>query len=74
VIRRESAAIRVHDSSGHIVEDATAGAIGIVAAGEDSTAEAVVIAGEDDLNGVVEAAVDPIADTTADTRHSGGHN
>jgi len=73
VIRRESAAIRVHDSSGHIVEDATAEAIGIVAAGEDSTAEAAVIAGEDDLNGA-EAAVDSIADTTAGTRHSGGHN
>jgi len=73
VIPRESAATRAPVSSGHNAADASG--VVIAAGGDGSIAAAVeaVIADEDDLSGGLVVADTP-ADTTGDTRHSGGHN
>ena len=81
-IQRGLAATHARDSSGHNAADATeavtAAATGAgIADGDGSIAEAVVaaegIADGDGLN-AVQAEAGTIADTTAGTRHNGGHN
>jgi len=77
-IQRGLAATHARDSSGHNEADATEAATGAGIADEaGSTAEAGVvaegIADEAGLN-AVQAEAGTIADTTAGTRHNGGHS
>jgi hypothetical protein len=66
-IRRELATIRVRGFSGRIAEDA-GGSIGAAAAiAIEGVAAGLIVVGA-----VVDTII--IADTTADTRRSGGHN